>query len=225
MSIRPVPFLIGQDHHIYNRGVDKRVIFLDKQDYERFTALMYVCNSKGSFRIRDFLNTGKAWEDIFSAERDETLVDIVAYCLMPNHFHIFMKEKVEGGISMFMQKLSTAYSMYFNSKYGRTGGLFEGKFKAKYIDKEAYLNWVFSYIHLNPVKLIDPMWKQNGISEPEKAKKFMDSYKYSSYYDYFVGDRIEKVILNKDVFPHFNKMNDFEVLCREFSGGEEGLVR
>jgi len=136
---------------------------------------------------------------------------------MPNHFHILIREHVPGGATRFMEKLSTAYSMYFNRRHGRTGRLFEGPFKSKHIGEESYLNWLFSYIHLNPVKLIDSAWKDKGISNIERAKKFMDDYKYSSYYDYFIDRRPETSILNKNEFPeYFGDMNDFGDIVEEF---------
>jgi len=218
MSIRPVPFLVGEYYHLYNRGNDKRIIFLDGYDFKRFMLLLYICNSTDPFHMSSFFNRGLASVEIFSVKRTDILVGIGAYCSMPNHFHILVHEKTEGGISVFMQKLSTAYSMYFNKRYGRSGSLFEGKFKAKHIDNEPYFNWVFSYIHLNPVKLINPAWKEEGIQDVEKTKKYINEYKYSSYHDYFIDERPEKVILNKEEFPeHFSKLRDFEDLCREFT--------
>jgi len=217
MAIRPTPFLIGQYYHIYNRGVDKRIIFLDDNDYKRFILLLYLCNNRDSFKVRELFRTGKTWGELFLINAGDKLVDIGAYCLMPNHFHILVHEKVEGGVSLFMQKLSTAYSMYFNEKYERKGSLFEGKFKSKHINNEPYFNWVFSYIHLNPVKLIDKEWKEKGISDIDSAKKFMDNYTYSSYSDYFVADRAESSILNKESFPeHFTQSDDFGDLVQEF---------
>ena len=88
--------------------------------------------------------------------RKETLVDIGAYCLMPNHFHLLIRETAEGNISRFMLKLQTGYPMYFNKKYQRTGALFEGKFKAKHITNDNHLKYLFAYLHLNPVKITDP---------------------------------------------------------------------
>ncbi len=220
MSIRPVPFLVGEYYHLYNRGNDKRIIFLDGHDFKRFMLLLYICNSTDPFHMASFFNRGLASVEIFSVKRTNTLVDIGVYCSMPNHFHILVHEKTEGGISVFMQKLSTAYSMYFNKRYGRSGSLFEGKFKAKHIDNEPYFNWVFSYIHLNPVKLVEPTWKENGIGNPDQAKKFMNEYHYSSYHDYFIGDRPESAVLNKDAFPeHFGQMNDFQNLIEQFKTG------
>ena len=87
-------------------------------------------------------------------DRGETLVDIGIYCLVPNHFHLLIKEKTENGISEFVKKVATGYSMYFNKKYERTGSLFEGPFKAKRIDTDEYLKYIFSYIHLNRKQII-----------------------------------------------------------------------
>ncbi|MEK7142419.1 MAG: transposase [Patescibacteria group bacterium] len=220
MAIRRIPFLVGEHYHLYNRGVDKRIIFVDENDYKRFTALLYLCNSTNPVDMRVLFNKGLSFVEVFSVDRREQIVDIGAYCLMPNHFHILVRERIEKGISIFMEKLSTAYSMYFNKRNNRTGRLSEGPFKAKHIDNEHYFNWLFSYIHLNPVKLTDSTWKENGISDPEKARNFMEHYKYSSYFDYFLGNRSEGVILSKKVFPeHFSQMNDFENLVNELTKG------
>lgn len=217
MAIRKTPFVIGEYYHIYNRGVDKRIIFNDDYDRRRFMALLYLCNSSISLDMRDLFNKGLSFVELFSVDRGEQLVDIGVHCLMPNHFHILLHEKVDSGISQFMKKLLTAYSMYFNAKNKRKGSLFEGKFKTKHIDNNSYLNWIFSYIHLNTVKLIESDWKENGISDPMTVKKFVEGYEYSSYYDYFLGERFESTILNKGVFPdHFSQLNDFEDIIQEF---------
>ena len=118
MSIRRVNFATGEYYHLYNRGNSKQKIFLDDEDYNHFVKLLYLCNSVRSITYRDVT------KNVYDFDREETLVFIGAYCLMPNHFHILVKEKSEKGISKFMQKISTAYSMYFNNKYKRTGGLF-----------------------------------------------------------------------------------------------------
>ena len=210
MVTRKIIFTVDEYYHAYNRGILKNTLFLDEADKKRFTKLLFVCNSNKPIIFR--LVQGRPLDKI---KRGETLIDIGAYCLMPNHFHILAKEKVENGLSIFMGKLSTAYAMYFNTKYERKGILFEGRFGAKHVDTDEYLNWVFSYIHLNPVKLIDSNWKEDGISDPKAAEDFMKDYKYSSYYDYFLGDRSEKLILDKNSFPdHFSQLNDFKELIK-----------
>jgi len=129
---------------------------------------------------------------------------------MPNHFHLLIREREEGGITKFMGKLGTGYSMYFNKKYERTGGLFEGRFKARHVDSDRYLKYLFAYIHLNPVKMIEPQWKEVGITNHTHVKKYIDEYEYSSYPDHGGIEREEKLILNTNVFPrYFNKKVDF----------------
>ncbi len=201
-------FSIDEFYHVYNRGTEKRKTFLSARDYERFVILLYLANSSNPVRID---SRRSPLQELFQTEREKNLVDIGAYCLMPNHFHILLKEKMEGGISLFMQKVMTAYTMYFNKKYERSGVLFQGVFKAEHIMGDNYLKYVYSYIHLNPVKLINPTWRVDGIKNKLKVKNFLKDYKYSSYQDYIGIDRQEKIIIDKKAFPlYFEKMGDFE---------------
>lgn len=209
---RKFKFSVDEYYHIYNRGTDKRIIFMDKEDYQRFSTLMFLCNSRRSIVFRD-IPIGEAY--VF--ERGDTLVDIGAYCLMPNHFHILVREKIEKGVSIFMQKLLTAYSMYFNTKYKRTGSLYGGPFRATHINDDRYLKYLFAYIHLNPIKIIDPMWKESGISSLISAKQYIGKYIYSSYYDYVGNERDESAILNRTVFPgYFGNFSEFEQFVDEW---------
>ena len=207
---RKINLSVGEYYHIYNRGTDKREIFMAQHDYARFLALLYVCNSVNIVNIANHLRKGRSFSELFDTKRDGTLVDIGAYCLMPNHFHLLIREKQEGGITLFMKKLLTAYSMYFNQKNARTGALFEGRFKSKHVDSDEYLKYLFSYIHLNPVKIIDPDWKENGIKDREKAKEYLEKYQYSSYHEYMGMTRQESGIVRMNAFPeYFIKPQDF----------------
>lgn len=199
MSIRKVSFAAGEYYHIYNRGNSKQKIFHDKKDYTHFMGLLYVCNQKENFKI-DNLQKG---QDLFSIDKQSKLVGIGAFCLMPNHFHILITQPEDGNISKFMQKLSTAYVMYYNKKYKHSGGLFEGKFKSQYLNTDKYLKYLFSYIHLNPVKLIDKDWKEKGIKNKNIALKYLKNYEYSSFVDYLGSDRVQNKILKIDVFPKY----------------------
>ena len=200
MSSRFISFVSGEYYHIYNRGNSKQKIFLDEADYGRFLKLLFLCNSKLKINFRDVIDATK---NIFIFEREETLVDIGAFCLMPNHFHLLIREKEDGNISLFMKKLLTAYVMYFNKKYERTGSLFEGKFKAEHAGEDNYLKYLFSYIHLNPVKLIDPKWMTEGIKDKSKAQKYALGYKYSSYACLADEDKKWVKILNTQSFPKY----------------------
>lgn len=197
---RKKTFAEGEYYHIYNRGVEKRDIYLNKADYERFIALLYLCNTAENLRLRDFPIYS---EEVFSIRRQASLVDICAYCLMPNHFHLLLKEKKEGGISAFIQRLSTAYAMYFNALNDRTGSLFQGPFKSKHADEDQYLKYLISYIHLNPIKLIEPTWRETGISDRKKAEQYLNEYKYSSYRDFNGIQRPQNSIIAKGSLPNY----------------------
>ena len=103
---------------------------------------------------------------------------------MPNHFHILAQEIKEGGMSKFMQKVMTGYTMFFNKKYERTGSLFESSFKSIHVNNDNHLRYLLAYIHLNPIKIIEPTWKEKGISNKSKAKEFLKQYRHSSFSDY-----------------------------------------
>jgi len=130
---------------------------------------------------------------------------------MPNHFHILIKEKEEGGISKFLLKLATGYSMYFNKRYDRVGSLLQGAFKAEHLDQDKYMKYIFSYIHLNPIKLLQPDWKEEGIKDSGSVLNFLRHFEYSSYLDYLSDDRGYHFILNKNTFPeYFEDVKNFE---------------
>jgi len=190
MVLRKQPFAVGEYYHLYNRGVEKRRIFQSSQDYKHFIFLMYICNTEKSIVLRD---VGKNFD------RGETVVHIGAYCLMPNHFHILVKEKIDHGISDYMRRLLTAYSMYFNNKYKRTGRLFETAFKSILVDQDNYLKYLYSYIHLNPAKLIDKNWRENRTPKHSTLLQFIFSYPYSSFNDYLNANK--KKILEPNQFP------------------------
>ena len=199
MYIRKVNLVNGEYYHLFNRGNSKQKIFHDNEDYFRFMSLLYACNSENNFRV--FLLAKE--QSPYDFERGKQIVSIGSFCIMPNHFHILVTQTAEKGISRFMQKLSTGYSMYYNKKYKHTGGLFEGKFKSEHAGNDRYLKYLFSYIHLNPIKLIQKDWKEIGIKNKKEALEYLNNYQYSSYLDYLGTERIQNNILNKEVFPNY----------------------
>lgn len=202
---RKITIAPGEYYHIYNRGVEKRNIFISKDDHERFMRLLYLSNSTKPYVYR--LVQGLPLNEI---DLGEKRVAIGAYSLMPNHFHLLVREIEDGGISGFMEKLTTGYSMYFNKRNKRVGSLFQGTFKAEHVDTDEYLKYLYAYIHLNPVKLIEPTWKEKGIQNLTRAKKYLESYRYTSYVDYALGKREESAILSPKEFPgYFEKKKDF----------------
>ncbi len=204
---KKVDISIGEYYHIYNRGVEKRDIFIDTADYRRFILLLHLFNDEKPINVRDFKDSPRG----STSGIRKTLVDIGAYCLMPNHFHILVKEKNEGGARNFLHKLMTGYTMYFNKRYERVGPLFQGTFKAEHANSDEYLKYLFSYIHLNPLKIFDKNWKENSLEETESLKKYLEKYEYSSYLDYHNPQKYSSEILNKNSFPdYFISQQDFD---------------
>ena len=200
---RKVKFVPDEYYHLFSRGVEKRKIFLDKKDYDRFLALLYILNQEDHFHVSNFLNKGqKNILDLYKQERGKPLVSILAYSLMPNHFHLVVQEIIEGGISTFMMKLLTACSMYFNTKYERSGSLFVHPFRSEHIGDDAYFRYLFAYVHLNCIELFEKGWKENGIKNQKRAKEFLENYRYSSYQDLsLLTNRPEARILDMDNLP------------------------
>lgn len=204
MSIRKVNFIQNEYYHVYNRGNSKQKIFNDESDYKHFIYLLYLSNTNRKVTMRDII------KDYFSFDQEKKIIALGAYCLMPNHFHFLITEKDKDGVTKYMQKISTAYAMYYNKKYKRTGSLFEGKFKAEHLDNDRYLKYLFSYIHLNPVKLIQKDWKEKGVQDKQKILDFLKSYKYSSYLDYLGEKRMQNKILDVNSFPmYFHSIKSF----------------
>ena len=175
---RSIKFAPKEYYHLYNRGTEKRQIFSSDADRERFLTLLYLSNDSAPVRIDNLMQQahqqGRTLLEVaLASERGELLVDLCAYCLMPNHFHLLVRERSNDGISRFMQKLTTGYTMYFNTRRERTGSLFHGKFKAEHAKDNRYLKYLISYIHLNPVKLIESKWKETGITKRKRAEMFL----------------------------------------------------
>lgn len=142
--MRQVAFAENEFYHIYNRGVDKRPIFTDRRDLDRFFQSICEFNTIepiGSIFENSFKNKGKKVPD-------QPLVQFIAYGINPNHFHFILTPLVEHGIEKFMQRLG-GYTKYFNERHSRTGVLFQGKFKSKHINSNEYLLHASVYVNLN----------------------------------------------------------------------------
>jgi len=174
MVTRSFVFAPDEYYHVYNRGVDKRTIFESEADYVRFQELLYLSNSKDAVNVRDIK---RVYDSIYDVHTIDRQVTIVAYCLMPNHFHMLLKPNTDSGVSTFLGKLQTSYSMYFNKRHERSGTLFQGRFKAKHVADDVYLKYLFAYIHLNPVR------HQTAVS-PELQILHLKQYRYSSLLDF-----------------------------------------
>ena len=213
---RKTPFAENEYYHIYSRGVEKRKIFMSNKDYNRFVALLYIMNQNTSFRMDNFLRENKNnLGNIFKEKREKTLVSILGYCLMPNHFHLILYEHTENGISKFMGKLLTAYSMYFNTKYGRSGSLLTHPFRSEHIDNESQYMYIFSYLHLNPISIIEKNWKENGVRNKKEAEEFLEKYQFSSYKDFLKNNRLEASIIDFSLVPNYIKNMELDLKTQE----------
>ena len=193
--MRNITLIQGEYYHLYNRGVDKRTIFTSPAEYKRFLAYLFLLNDAEHKRV-DYLLASK--KPIWEAKPSRPLIAIGAYCLMPNHFHLYVTQMADGGISKFMQRIQTAYTMYFNKKHGRTGSLLQGTFKSQHVAEDVYAKYLLSYIHLNPAKLKDPRWKTRGSRQLKALASHVRDYPYSSFQEYA---RNEHLITAPAAFP------------------------
>ena len=194
MGYRREPFEVGEWYHCYNRGIDKRSVFGSEFDSDRFLQSLYLCNNADAVGRSDFDHYKHA--RIFQIERLEPLVAIGAYSLMPNHFHLLLQEITDSGISRFMHKLGTSYTMYFNEKNTRVGNLFYKPFRSRRVSRELHFRHLPHYIHLNPIELFEPGWKK-GVTKKQlrDIERELSEYRFSSYMDYRGGKRPEGAIL------------------------------
>jgi putative transposase len=192
-------FVPGEIYHVYNRGAHKADVFKNESDYVRMQGLMYLCNSDRKVVMRDILKRGNG--DQFAFFDEELLheyVDVLAYCLMKNHVHFVLRPKIEGGLEKFMLKTMTGFSMYANTKYGHSGTMWEGRFKAKHVATDAYLWQLFAYVHVNPVEYVTSFWKEDRTVDVPAAVSFLYNFPQSSLVDFYIGERPQTGILTRD---------------------------
>lgn len=152
MSInKRISIPVGEYCHVYNRGVDKRDIFHNTQDLQRFLESMNIFNTqKPTGSLTEKIKVLQNHEGVGHLDDSgDKLVAIVAYSLLPNHFHFLLKQNVEGGISEFMKRLLGGYTNYFNIENQRSGSLFQGKYKYKHLDTDNYFRNIFYYATFN----------------------------------------------------------------------------
>ena len=206
-------------YHILNRGVDKRQIFIDKQDYLRFIHDMYEFNDSerteaNYYKFREYDASGKITGK--NKKQKKNIVDILAFCLMPNHYHLIISPKTEKGNSQFMKKLNAGYSKYFNQKYKRTGALFQGRYKRILItDDDHFLHLPF-YVHFNPLDLSYPEWRENKITDPKRALEFLKSYRWSSHLDYLGIKNFPSVLNIRPLIEIFGNYKDYQKLTENY---------
>ena len=186
--MRNIRFVNEGIYHVYNRSVEKREIFVDDQDRFRFIHDLFEFNDEAPavnfYYKRPLLQSYETKSHKIEQQKRKLLVEILAFVVMPNHFHLLLRQIKENGISNFMHKLGTGYTMYFNQKYERAGSLFQGTYKAILVNQEAHFIHLPYYIHLNPLDLKFPEWRDREIKNYKQAMKFLENYRWSSFLDY-----------------------------------------
>ncbi len=217
MPYRQEQFVNGEIYHVVTRRLEGQLLFRDIDDYYRGIFSIYEFNTVDPVEIAQRrkirIQTKKAQaagDPLSLIDSRDKLVDVFLFCLMPNHIHLLLRQLKEGGITTFMNKFGAGYPAYFKQKYDikSKGYFFQGRFVSVRVKTNDQLKTVFVYVHANPLSLIESNWKEKGIRNPEKAIKFLENYKWSSYPDY----------IGKKNFP--------SVTEREFMlkvmGGEQG---
>ncbi len=225
-------FTTDHIYHLYNRGVEKRDIFLNKQDYLRFIDDLFEFNDREAAlpsNVRFILRKPRGVTEHHLRHCLEVqplnrklnhigtkhLVEILCYALMPNHFHLMVRQLQDGGISKFMQKLGTGYTMYFNQKYERVGGLFQGGFKAKSLERDAHFLYLPYYIHFNPLDLSMPSWRDGLLRNYQKAMNFLDTYRWSSHLDYAGKKNFPSIISTSFLKDFLGQPSRYRKSCNE----------
>lgn len=201
--MRNIKIAPNEYYHIFNRGMNKQNIFPETRDRVRFLFLILYFQSPVIFQ-----NIGRFVKyyvkhrvfNIDTATTHETVerrcVELVAFCLMPNHFHLIIKEVEEGGIARYMQRVLNSYTKYFNAKYSASGHLFQGPYKAVHISSDVQLLYLSAYIHKNPTELFD--WKNKE-----------DNYEWSSYRDFFSENRWKELLVTDIITDSFENREDY----------------
>lgn len=201
MPARFTPLIENYYYHVFNRGVNKRYIFKSKYEYGRFILSLKFYNSLEypiRFSIFMKLSSNQRQEIWDRLQNEKTYTDILSYCLMPNHFHLLLKQNTENGISKFLSNLQNSYARYFNVRNERIGPLFQGQFKAVKIDSEEQLLHVSRYIHLNPYS--------SGIV---KSQTKLIKYLWSSLPEYISNVKFP-LCTKDDILTNFKNVNNYK---------------
>lgn len=209
MPYRKEQFFNGEIFHITTRAIDDNLIFKNTDDYYRGIFSIYEFNNAKAITIRECRIIRKRIKELEKNNRDrvsvtdldvnerDKLVEIFAFCFMPNHIHLLLKQLKDNGITDFMKKVGIGYGGYFNRKYQRKGYVFQNRFKCVHIKNENQLKIIFTYIHTNPISLIQPNWKEKGVDNSKEVIKFLENYKWSSYSDY-IGNKNFPSVADRD---------------------------
>lgn len=176
-------FVAGEFYHVYSHSVGNASLFQSKRDYERFLSTMFCANGKRNISHLDRFPGLNLVSDIKNGKIDigDALVDIIGFCIMPNHFHLLLGERTDGNISKFLHRILVSYSKYFNLKYEKRGHVFERTFNSKHLSDDNYFLRALAYLHLNS-------------KDMKGWRKKEHRYDWSSLQDYVKENRWGKLL-------------------------------
>lgn len=196
-------------YHIYNRGVEKRIVFEDPQDYNVFLKYISEVLSPADQNITTtkYIMQGLSLQSIRRPVKSYYgRLEMLAYCLMPNHFHFLIRQNDKDALEGLMRSLMTRYSMYFNKKYNRVGSLFQGRYKAVLVNEESYLLHLSRYIHMNPME-----YSLNLENAHSSYLEYLGKRKTSWLHpDIVLG------YFNNKVLPDFKKINSYKSFIQTY---------
>lgn len=205
--------ITGNIYHALNRGVDKRNIFMDEADRFRFVHDLFEFNNIEAINNLTyyFNNNPKVIARPYIERKPrKLLVEILAFTIMPNHYHLILRPLFDNGITLFMKRLNMGYARYFNEKYERNGALFQGRYKSIAVTNEAHFIHLPYYIHLNPLDLIAPEWRKRELKNYKKAVEFLKSYRWSSHLDYLGIKNFPSVTSREFLLEFFGGTKEYQ---------------
>lgn len=217
--MRTTVFANGEFFHIYNRGVDKRTVFTEKKEYERFSRSLYEFNDENH---RFGYSTLSEPRINHASERIQH-VRIVCYCLMPNHYHLLLEQLRVGGVSRFMHKLGNGYTKYFNLRHQRSGALFESTYKAKHVPTTDYLVHLSRYIHLNPLEI--NVKADYPLSNLSALNNQLLSYPWSSYQQYLSPKMNDDLVDSTKVMENFSSPEEYKKFVLNWTLNKHPIFR
>lgn len=213
--MRVEPFSVGSIVHTLKRGARGLTIVNDENDLWRFVRLLYYMNDEFSdemWNTKTF-QSGLFYRPVEWPNR-KPIVDILCYTLMPNHFHLLLKEIQKGGVSLFMKKISESMSLHFNEKYDQKGSIFQGSYKGRNVNTDEYLRYVAAYIMVkNPFELYPEGGLSGAIKNFDKAYDWTIKYPFCSLADY--SEKRESPIISKDVLGEMFDPKSFKEFARD----------
>jgi len=222
--MREIEFSPGEYYHIYNHGIDEKEVFPSGEYFKRaLVSLVAFNDQKDSVaNLSRFVEEPSKLVDEYTPDSRDRIVDIIAFTFLPTHYHLFIRERAQDGISRFMHRFSKGYSRFYNLKHDRSGPLWQGSFKVKHIDTEQYFNHIISYIHLNILDLSMPHWREGEVGNWQKASTDLSSYLWASYQYYRNGTSVlpyASLILTKPEWfsDYYPQKEDFEKTLRNWS--------